>query len=121
MSKVARRIEQPENYLCPVILLSEEEKALYSGAGWKIARFEDGKLAGFFDPRQLTNVQDDLEAANAVLYATLEWLEEVHGETWLVMCSAYELCDPTPVSPLDAMGIARVGRVFAQQLLSDRE
>lgn len=109
---IKNRITQPQGYLCPVIQLTDaEKKAHYTGAGLKIARFENGELQGFFDPLTLPYNADTEAAANEALHAAIAWLANAkdHGETWLVMCSGGELCDPEPV---DILSAAKIGRAF---------
>lgn len=101
---------------CQVINLTEAEKDIYAGAGWKLARFVDGHLVGFFDPME-TECQDDAQAmvAEAIENATA-WLANLEGEAWLVMCSCYQLCEPRRVTLDDASALARMARVFGEQL-----
>ncbi len=42
--------------------LTEAESALYSGAGWKLARFVDGALAELYDPRVHVEWKSDVQA-----------------------------------------------------------
>lgn len=112
--QVIDRIEQAQ--ACKVINLTEAEKDIYNGSGWKLARFVDCKLVGFFDPMN-TTYQDDAEAtANEALEDATAWLASAEGEVWLVMCSAYQLCEPRRVTLTDASSIAKMARVFAEQL-----
>lgn len=111
-TKVSERIEDAP--MCEVINLTEAEAPLYTGAGWKIARFEDGELKGFFDPRTLPHIADAADAANEALHAATAWLAQAKGETWLVMCSSYQLCEPTPVSLNAPSSIARMARIFGE-------
>lgn len=108
--RVSDRIEGAA--ACDVINLTEAELPLYEGAGWKLARFEAATLVGFFDPMKLPasdSVQDVIEGAAA-------WIGAARGEIWLVMCSGTQLCDPRPISLLDASAMARLARVFAEQM-----
>jgi hypothetical protein len=110
---VASRIEQAP--ACPVINLTEDEKDIYTGSGWKLARFVNGRLAGFFDPMD-TECRDDLQAMvdEAIKNATA-WIASADGEVWLVMCSGYQLCEPRRITLTDAAGLARMARVFGEQ------
>lgn len=111
---IAHRIEQAA--ACQVINLFESEKDLYNGAGWKLARFENGVLAGFFDPMNVP-YQEDIEAmADDALEAAMAWLANASGEAWLVMCSCYQLCEPRRISLTDAAALAHMARVFCEQL-----
>lgn len=56
---IADRIEQAP--ACEVINLSESEKDIYCGSGWKLARFENGVLTGFFNPKD-TPYRSDVQA-----------------------------------------------------------
>lgn len=87
-----------------MIALTEREKNLYTGSGWKLASFRDGVLVGFFDLDESTT-RLDIEI----------WVANIQGEIWLVMCSCYELCEPQPVfdrQGWNAVGLARVARVL---------
>lgn len=118
MSKVAARIEQAP--ACQVINLTDFEKQIYTGAGWKIARFEDGVLVGFFDPADVPDVVDSAqEAAEAAMNNAIAWLANAQGETWLVMCSCCQLCEPRRVSMDDAASIAHMARVLGDQAADD--
>lgn len=110
---VIDRIEQAT--ACKVINLTESEKDLYTGSGWKLAHFENGTLVGFFDPME-THYQPDIQAMieQAIDDATA-WLANAEGEVWLVMCSGYQLCEPRRIEFTDASALARMTRVFAEQ------
>jgi len=111
---VQSRIEQAA--ACTVINLTEAEKDIYNGAGWKLARFVEGKLVGFFDPMD-TTYQDDTDAmANEALEDATAWLASAEGEVWLVMCSCYQLCEPRRITLTDASAIAKMARVFGEQM-----
>ena len=111
---VTDRIEQAP--ACHVINLTESEKDIYSGAGWKLARFVDDRLVGLFDPMD-TESREDVQAMvdEAIEHAT-EWLANSEGETWLVMCSCYQLCEPQRITLTDASALARMARVIGEQL-----
>lgn len=111
---VIDRIEQAP--ACEVINLSEAEKDLYTGAGWKLARFENGVLAGFFDPMEVPYQADVQAMAEEALEAATAWLANARGEVWLVMCSCYQLCEPRRVTLTDAGALAKMARVFAEQV-----
>lgn len=130
MKTVADRIEQAP--ACTVINLDDVEKNLYTGAGWKLARFVDGTLVEIFDPL-LLNFDSDADteemATTALRTATL-WLNNIEsgnaarsctngvrdgGEAWLVLCSGYQLCEPRRVTPNTVAALAYMARVFAEQ------
>lgn len=100
---------------CPVINLTEGEKDLYSGSGWKLARFEDGVLAGFFDPQDVPSWQASAQAmASKAVEAGQAWLANAKGEVWLGMCSGYQLCKPRRISMKDASSLAHMARIFGE-------
>lgn len=111
---VADRIEQAP--ACEVINLTAPEKDIYTGAGWKLASFEEGRLAGFFDPMNMPYEPDLEKGAADLTEAALAWLAGARGETWLVMCSCYQLCAPRRVTLTDASALAHMMRVFAEQM-----
>lgn len=108
------RIEQAQ--ACEVINLTEAEKDLYVGAGWKLARFDNGRLAGFFDPMNTTYQASHQAMANEALENATAWLANAEGEVWLVMCSCYQLCEPRRIILTDASALAKMARVFAEQI-----
>jgi hypothetical protein len=111
---VQARIEQAP--ACEVINLSETEKNIYTGSGWKLARFVNDQLVGFFDPLE-TEYQEDSEAmAEEALENATAWIANADGEVWLVMCSCYQLCEPRRISLTDASSLARMARVFGEAM-----
>lgn len=131
---VIDRIEQAP--ACEVINLTEAEKDIYSGAGWKLARFVDGTLVEFFDPVLLEYPLEygAQEMAEGSVRTAMTWLKNIEsgnaslsytngqrdgGEAWLVMCSCYQLCEPRRVTLTDASALARMARVFAEQLTEE--
>lgn len=115
---IADRIEAAP--ACKVINLTEAEKDIYRGSGWKLARFENGVLAGFFDPMETPYNVDVQAMATEAVEAAQVWIANAVGEVWLVMCSCYQLCEPRKITLQDASGLAAMARVFAVQL-SDSE
>lgn len=111
---VADRIENGP--ACKVIHLTEPEKNLYNGAGWKLARFENGVLAGFFDPMETPYNADGQAMAERAVESAHAWLANAIGEVWLVMCSSYQLCEPRRITLQDAAGLAAMARLFGEQL-----
>jgi hypothetical protein len=100
---------------CEAIDLAENEKDLYTGAGWKLARFENGLLAGFFDPGDLPYLVDPQAAADQAVEAATAWLANASGEVWLVMCSCYQLCEPRRIEWGDVGALAHMARVLGEQ------
>ena len=111
---VTDRIEQAP--ACEVINLTETEKNLYTGAGWKLARFVDGQLAGFFDPMDTAYDEDPEEMAMEALEDATAWLANAEGEVWLVMCSCCQLCEPRRITLTDASAIAHMARIFGEMM-----
>jgi hypothetical protein len=112
-TSVAARLKQAP--ACTVIELSDGEKNIYTGAGWKLARFVDGELVALHDPMDTECQRDTQATAERALVAALDWMRG-DGEYWSVMCSCYQLCDPVRIDPNDARGIARMGRLIADQV-----
>jgi len=112
---LSERIEQAP--ACQVINLTEPEREIYSGAGWKLARFEDGRLVELFDPLDQVPAGDDAsETATAALDASIKWATVSGGEIYMVECSCYQLCEPQRFDPLDASAVARLGRRIGEML-----
>lgn len=108
MPSITDRIEQAPT--CEVINLTDAEREIYTGAGWKIARFENGRLTGLFD------LNTPQESAECAMNRALGWLSAIgNDEAWLVMCSCGQLCEPRRVTLTDASALARMTRVFAEQ------
>lgn len=116
--RVSERIEQAP--ACPVINLADDELDVYRGAGWRLARFEGGRLVELFDPTSKLPAGEADAKAKRALDRAIDWLSIAHGEAWLVMCSAYQLCDPHRVSLTDAAALARMARAFGEQLAETR-
>jgi hypothetical protein len=114
-SDIAPRIQQAP--ACEVINLDAAERDAYTGAGWKLARFEAGRLAGFFDPMDVP-AADPHEMADAALEAATAWLANAHGEVWLVLCSCGQLCEPRRITITDASALAHMARVFGEQFVN---
>ena len=117
--QVLNRIEQAP--ACEVINLNEAEKEIYTGSGWKLARFENGVLVGFFDPMD-TPYHVDLQAmVNEMSENVHAWLANAQGETWLVMCSCYQLCEVKRVALTGeyALALPAVLNRFAEQLMEN--
>jgi hypothetical protein len=114
--RIADRIERQDAN--PVIRLSETEKQVCSSDGWKIARFEDGVLMEFFDPKN-TPSQNDRQAMNKeAINDALTWMNSTDGEHWLVMCASDQLRNPRRISFDDAGAFAQMAGVFAETLAS---
>ena len=117
--QVLNRIEQAK--ACKVINLSEAEKEIYTGSGWKLARFENGVLVGFFDPMDTTYNADLQAMVNNMSENVQAWLANAQGETWLVLCSCYQLCEPRRVALAGehALVLPAVLNRFAEQLMEN--
>lgn len=118
MFNVAERIKPAP--ACGVIDLSEAEKRVYNGGGWKLALFKQGILTEFFSPMEVECLPDVDEMISDALEAATQWLQAKmpQGEVWLVMCSGYQLCEPRRISFNDT-SVAHMARVFAEQLRDD--
>lgn len=116
MTTVENRIQK--NDLTTFIQLTELEKDIYSGTGWKLAEFRKGILVGFFDP-ELVRWQEDAEAmADDAINQAVKWLGGIEGEAWLVMCSGYQLNQLRRIDPTSASDIAHMARIFGEQAAS---
>ena len=117
--QVAERIEQAS--ACEVINLNDDEKYIYTGSGWKLARFEDGKLAGFYDPAETIYNSNTQEMVNEMTGNMTAWLANAVGEVWLVMCSCYQLCEPRRVALTGEYSVALPSAMnrFTEQLLEN--
>lgn len=93
---VIDRVEQ--STACKVINLTEAEKDIYCGSGWKFARFEDGNLVGFYDPMETEYQADTTAMVEDMSENMTAWIANAVGEVWLVMCSCYQLCEPRRVA-----------------------
>lgn len=71
---------------CEVINLSDAEKVIYNGSGWKLARFVDNCLVKFFDPMEIEFLEDAQAMTNKALKKATVWIANADGEVWLVMC-----------------------------------
>jgi len=103
-SQVADRIEQAP--ACEVINLTADERVLYRGAGWKLARFEQAQLVELFTPMELP-MDSDWRAA------TVDWIDNAEGEIWLAMCSCGQLCEPRRIGNVAA--VATVITIFEDE------
>jgi hypothetical protein len=111
---VQSRIEQAP--ACEVINLTEAEKDIYSGAGWKLARFVDGQLVGLFDPTEVEYRENVQAMSEEALENATAWIGNADGEVWLVMCSSYQLCEPQRITLTDASALAKLARVIGESL-----
>jgi len=102
---VADRIEHASGYSS--IPLSTDESELYQHAGYRLAHFEDGKLVEFFDPMDFTDPVHALSGA-------IEWFSQNTGETWLVLCSGYQLCEPQRLVLDDQASLTHLAEILHQ-------
>lgn len=115
--KVQERIKKYP--ACEAIDLTEGEKDIYSGAGWKLARFVDGNLVEFFDPTEVKYREDAQEMTDEAIKNALAWLANAKGEVWLVLCSCYQLCEPRRITLTDAGALAHLARVIGEKLTGE--
>lgn len=101
---------------CDFINLTESEKDIYRGSGWKLARFVNSKLIDFFDPMETEYLEDVQAMADEAIENATAWIANTEGEVWLVMCSGYQLCEPRHITLKDASALAKMARVFAEQM-----
>lgn len=113
--QVENRIEQAP--ACKAINLTDTEKKLYTGSDWKLAHFENGALVGFFDPEDVPYYESVKKQMDEVLQAATAWLANAKGETWLVMCGGYQLCDPREIKWGDISSMAHMARIFCEQAI----
>jgi len=110
---IQSRIKQEK--ACSVIQLTEVEKDLYTGCGWKLARFENGALVALFDPLDTVEYREDMQGmADEALQNATAWLANAEGEVWLVMCSCYELCEPRRITLTDVGALAKLARAIGE-------
>lgn len=103
--------------ICDVIDLTHEEKHLYTGAGHRIARFENGTLVELWNPGKLPYRDNVQEMANETIQKAVEFIQSNPSEYWLVICSGYQLCEPYPIILNDASSLARMARILSEALL----
>jgi hypothetical protein len=111
--RTADRIEQDTG---PVIRLSETEKQIYSSDGWKIARFEDGVLMEFYDPKNTPDQEDMQARKKEAINDAFTWMVSTDGEHWLVECSQFQLHNPRLITLDDALVLAQMASVFSETL-----
>lgn len=123
--EVKDRIKQGE--YCLVIELNEEEKKVYSGCGWKIAGFSNDKGLvklhglGAYAWRSKEKFQDTVSRATNVAVDKAKEFTSEGLDTWLVMCSGYELCEPSRIDPNDAASVAKIARIIGDELEEQNE
>lgn len=123
--EVKDRIKQGE--YCLVIELNDTEKNVYSGCGWKIAAFSDDeglvKLHGLdeYAWRSKEKFQDTVSRATNVAVDKAKEFTSEGLDTWLVMCSGYELCEPSRIDPNDAASVAKMARIIGDELEEQNE
>lgn len=117
MRKVAERVQR--DGAAAYIDLDEQEKALYRGSGWSIARFEAGTLVAIWSPLDLP-MEDSHEQAIKAALAAAKLFVASHDqqEKWLVMCSGYQLCEPREITADDPGSYAAMVRRIAEALES---
>ena len=102
---VIERIENTSGY--SAISLTAIEAELYKHAGYRLAQFEDGELIELFDPLEFDGPVHALTGA-------IEWIKAHTGETWLVMCSGFALCEPHHLIADDPASLKCLAEVIHQ-------
>lgn len=106
---------------CEAIDLKGKEIEVYTGAGWKLAGFRNGKLKKLHDldgyefkPGEPFNHT----VVRATIHNTdmLKSLEAEGLECWLVMASSYQLCKPTKINSGDTLSVAKISRRIGEEL-----
>ncbi|MCL2076660.1 MAG: hypothetical protein FWH15_09565 [Betaproteobacteria bacterium] len=97
MNTIVERIQQAD--VCEYIDLVGQEKDLYRGVGWRLARFENGILAEIYDIENVP-MQENIEAMTAAAIANARaWLSERDAtQVYFVLCSCYQLCEPVAMT-----------------------
>jgi hypothetical protein len=101
---------------CAVIDLWEAERAIFSGAGWRLARFEDARLVELFDPSGLPFSDDMQDLTEAAACAASAWLASAAGETFLVLCCGSQLLMPRPIALGDPASLRYMSRLLASEV-----
>lgn len=114
---VIERIEQAP--ACQVINLTETEKNIYNGAGWRLAQFINGKLINLFDPAEVEYNSDAQTMADVALNDSINWIKHLDGEAWLVTCSGYQLCNPRRITLTDAAAVSALARAIGEAVQID--
>lgn len=92
-----------------IIKLTESESKLYTGSGWKIARFIDGQLVELFDLSLGDTLPENRQQGiQQLVNNAVKWASNAEGELWSVICSCDELIGPEPFSPDDSENIAQL-------------
>lgn len=117
MSLVTERINH--SGACPFIDLTEIEKDLYRGAGWRLARFESGCLKGLFALGDVEYQANTQAMAVEAVEAAATWCAHAEGEIWLVLCSSYQLCEPRQIDRNDPAAMAHLARVIGEMIAED--
>ncbi|MCA2999655.1 MAG: hypothetical protein ING75_13750 [Rhodocyclaceae bacterium] len=116
MKRVVDRIEHAP--ACSVIRLDEEEKRIYCGAGFMLARFVDAKLVELHDPGEVTYQSDRQAMATEAVGRAYAWIDTTEGEHWMVMCSSYELCEPRQLTIADPSAYASMANKVAERVIN---
>lgn len=104
---------------CPFIDLTEAEMHLYRGAGWRLARFEDGILMGLFNPDDVAYQANTQAMTEEALDAATAWLANAVGEVWLVKCSCYQFCMPRRIAFDDPAAMAHLARIIGEAMANE--
>ena len=107
---------------CDAINLDKDELEIYSGAGWHIAGFRDGKLDRLhsmddYEMKLGEDFDSTVKRATKWNLAKLDEMERDGLECWVTMCSCAQLCEPEPVKLSDAVTSAKFARRIGEGLL----
>ena len=116
MKRAVDRIEQAP--ACAVIRLDEDEKNIYRGAGFMLARFVGGKLVELYDPGEVTYQSDQQAIATEAVGRAYAWINTTEGEHWMVECSCYELCEPRQLTITDPTAYASMANKVAERVIN---
>ena len=112
MSSVSERIDHTG--ACPVIDLTEDEKDSTEApaGGLPVLKAASSWACSIGDVEYQPNTQAMAEEA---VEAATAWLANAVGEVWLVLCSAYQLCEPRRIAFGDPASMAHVARVIGSE------
>ena len=86
---------------CNVIDVADDELDHYTGAGERLALFNDGRVTAMYDPMNSAGYKGvgdyDIDAVLDDVYGWVAGQET--GEIWLVHCSCYQMCEPLQLTP----------------------
>ena len=89
---------------CEYISLNESERSLYNGSGWAIAKVQDSEIK---ELKYLNEINHDFETHIKSISASKDF--------WFGMCSCHEFCEPRLIALDDAVGLAKILRLYEDQ------